>query len=301
MPHKSPPSKALAFLKLARPTHWAKSGLLFVPLVTSHSLAAPAVKAEACAFAAFCLASSAGYAFNDLLDAEHDRHHPSKATHPVASGVISKLEAGLFSLALAALALALSLAFLPPEFLWPLGGYLALTLAYSLYIKRMLLLDVMTLTTLYNLRLFAGALAIGVALSSWLLAFGMFFFTSVAFAKRYIELRKLADGPSAQEGRASRRAYRSADLALFLSAGPASGYLSVLVLALYFDSPTVQALYSRPPALWLLCPLLFYWITRVWFLAHRGRLNYDPVAFVLRDPASWAVLAAAAAVLAVAM
>jgi 4-hydroxybenzoate polyprenyltransferase len=287
----------LELIRLARPQHWAKSLLVFVPLITSHHVTAQAVSAVLVAFAAFCLASSAGYALNDLLDAEHDRHHPTKSAHPVAAGTVSKTAAGLLSLGLAAAAVGLSAVLLPPLFLWPILGYLVLTVVYSIYLKKLLLVDVLALTALYNLRIFGGAMAIGVAVSSWLLAFGMFFFTSIAFAKRYIELRKLSLEAGEPPARFSRRAYHAEDLHLFLSAGPASGYLSVLVLAMYLDSPTVQALYARPALLWLLCPLLFYWITRVWFMAHRGKLHYDPVAFVFRDRASWAVLALSAAVL----
>ncbi|MBI5441695.1 MAG: hypothetical protein HY900_10870 [Deltaproteobacteria bacterium] len=160
------------------------------------------------------------------------------------------------------------------------------------------IVDVLVLAAMYTLRIFAGALAIGVSVSSWLLAFSMFLFLSLAFLKRYNELRALStdDGVPSQESLAGR-SYRRSDLEMFLAVGPASGYLAVLVLALYIESPQVVSLYSNQQALWLLCPLLLYWVTRLWFLVHRRGIHHDPVAFALKDPASWGVAILSALVL----
>jgi 4-hydroxybenzoate polyprenyltransferase len=150
---------------------------------------------------------------------------------------------------------------------------------------------------MYGLRLETGAVATNTPLSPWLLAFALFFFTSLAFAKRYVELRQLEAAGAAET---SGRGYRVADASLIESLGPASGYVAVLVLALYMNSDQMHAIYGDGRLLWLLCPLVLYWITRVWLLAKRGELDDDPVVFALRDKTSLVVALLAAALIAAA-
>jgi 4-hydroxybenzoate polyprenyltransferase len=178
--------------------------------------------------------------------------------------------------------------------------YLLLTTSYSLYFKRKLLVDVILLAGLYTLRIFAGGAAAGVRVSEWLMAFSMFFFLSLAFAKRHSELKLLH---SQHQEKAHRRAYRVDDLELLLSMGPSCGFMAVLVLCLYISSDAVRQYYRSGGLLWLTCPVLFYWLGRVWFLARRGELPGDPVSFALTDRISLAagglilLVAAAASVL----
>lgn len=174
-----------------------------------------------------------------------------------------------------------------------LGAYALLTTVYSLVLKRMVMLDVLALASLYVLRIVAGGAATTTLVSPWLLAFSMFFFLSLAFIKRYSEIRD-AGSDEALDGRG--RGYRFDDASLILSLGPASGYMSVLVLALYINGGSVAVLYRQPAALWLLGPCLLYWLTRMWFVAHRGEMHTDPVIFALKDPAGYVTLAAMAAV-----
>jgi 4-hydroxybenzoate polyprenyltransferase len=185
--------------------------------------------------------------------------------------------------------------------------YWVLTTLYSAWLKNKLVIDVMVLAGLYTLRVIAGGAAVDVPVSEWLMAFSMFLFTSLAFAKRYAELARLIDESAAQQldlggslalrdpvpggllaeaRRPHGRSYRTEDIGLLESIGPASGYISVLVMALYVSSPQVSALYKNGWVLWYICPVLLYWITRIWLVAKRHRLSEDPVVFALRDGVS---------------
>ena len=218
------------------------------------------------------------------------------ASGPWRAGELTIPAGVLALLVLIAASFMVSASFLPWSFTLALTIYLALTTAYSLFLKRMLLLDVLTLAGLYTHRVVAGALAAQVVLTPWLLAFSMFLFLSLAFAKRYTELTLVREN----EGqKLVGRAYVVQDLAVIESVGPTSGYIAVLVLALYINSELVRSLYTRPSILWGICPILLYWITRVWFFAGRGLLQDDPVVFALRDRLSF-VLGAVALVLIVA-
>jgi 4-hydroxybenzoate polyprenyltransferase len=292
--------RTLALWRALRAHQWAKNLLLFVPLVLTPAEVSDTGKwlVLLASFACWSAAASAGYLANDALDIAADRADSEKRQRPFASGALP-VRAGLgAALALGALALTLAAAVAPSAFVIHLVVYLALTLGYSLYVKRLLLLDVLLLAGLYTLRLLAGGAAVEIALTPWLLAFSLFFFLGLAFAKRYGELQRLTrDGTSD----ASTRAYRRDDLDLLLTLGATSGYLSVLVLCLYINSDHVGEQYPRPGALWFLAPLLLYWISRIWFVARRGELPGDPVAFAVRDRASLVTGALVAAVLGMAI
>lgn len=268
-----------------RPRHWIKNVLLFIPLIFAHQLHDQAKSAAvAFAFVAMSLCASAVYVLNDLLDLESDRAHPRKCRRPFASGALS-IPAGIvmFGVLLAG-GFAVSWLEAGGRFTLVLGGYLAATTAYSFYFKRKLLLDVIVLAGLYTLRIRAGGVAAQVPVSSWLMAFSMFFFISLAFVKRYSELLVVKDSEQLQ---AKGRGYMVDDLDVILSTGPASGYMAVLVFCLYINSDVVKQLYARPDFLWCISPILVYWITRVWFFARRRKLDDDPVLFALKDRVSW--------------
>jgi 4-hydroxybenzoate polyprenyltransferase len=274
-----------AIVRELRVYQWAKNLLVFVPLVTAHAVSSANVLAELAAFAAFCLVASSVYLLNDLSDLEDDRRHPTKRARPLASGDVSIATAlTLWPLLVAGAA---ALAFqLPIAFSALLAIYLAINLAYSLGLKRVALLDVFVLAALYTLRILAGAAAIDVPVSHWLLAFSLFAFLSLALAKRFVEVSGVA---ARDEERVGGRGYLASDGPLLGMLGTASGYLAVLVFALYITSPQVVVLYRSPAMLWFAVPLLLYWMSRVWFLAHRGALHEDPLLFALRDPQSYAV------------
>jgi 4-hydroxybenzoate polyprenyltransferase len=273
-------------LRALRPHQWAKNFLLFVPLAAAHLVNDVAAVASAMqGFIAFCLFASAAYLVNDLLDLAADRAHPRKRARPLASGRLS-IPAGAM-LAGACLAAGAALAWpLPAAFQATLATYFALTLAYSLWLKRVAILDVISLAMLYTVRIVAGAFAIGVPISFWMLAFAMFLFFSLALVKRYAELVSLEE---AGIGKAPGRGYGGHDAEVVLAIGSSSALVSALVLALYINGEAAKNLYARPEILWLLCPVLLYWIARIWLLAGRGQMDDDPVLFAVRDKASYVV------------
>jgi 4-hydroxybenzoate polyprenyltransferase len=290
------PLPLLAWMRALRIHQWVKNFLIFLPLLLSHRLSYAGLADAAVAFLAFSLCASSVYLLNDLFDLDADRRHPRKRERPFASGLLS-IPMGL-AVAAALLTGAVGLATaLPDRFMFVLGFYYAVTLTYSLYFKRFATIDVMLLAGLYTLRLIAGGAATATMLSFWLLAFSMFLFLSLAVVKRYAELLLTKDG----DGKAAGRGYVADDLPLLRALGVASGFASVLVLALYVNSPQSIAGYSSPKVLWLLCPLLLYWISRVWMLTHRGRMHDDPVVFALRDRVSLVLVAAMAAVVMLAL
>jgi 4-hydroxybenzoate polyprenyltransferase len=278
IPRPSVPPHTL--LRALRPHQWAKNALLLIPLILAHKVTdATRWIHLAWAILAFSLTASSIYIWNDLLDLAADRKHPRKRNRPFASGLLRIHQGVAMSATLALCGVAIAWALVSPRFLALLLLYLALTTAYSSYFKRKLLVDVLCLAGLYTLRIVAGGVAATVPVTPWLLAFSLFFFLSLAFAKRYTELSLMRDTP----GKVSNRGYWAADLEMIGSMGPTSGFLSVLVLALYINGLEVRSLYGRPDALYFVCPVLLYWICRVWFLAHRDQLHDDPVLFALKD------------------
>jgi 4-hydroxybenzoate polyprenyltransferase len=282
------------WLKALRVHQWVKNALVFLPLLAAHRLFdIDAVLATLLAFVCFSLCASSVYITNDLLDLASDRQHHRKRNRPFAAGHLPLIAGPMVAVGL--LVVSFSLASLLHEvFVVVLAGYYVLTSAYSLRFKRVVMLDVVVLATLYTSRIVAGTAAIHTKPSFWLLAFSMFLFLSLAMVKRYIEL--LA-AQKAGKINASGRGYDVGDIPLIQSLGAASGYLSVLVLALYIDSPDSRVLYQHPHYLWLLCPLLLYWISRTWAIAHRGIMHDDPVVFAVTDRLSRVVLAIAAIVI----
>jgi 4-hydroxybenzoate polyprenyltransferase len=275
-----------ALIRLLRPHQWTKNALLLVPLLAAHGAGGPrALSTVLLACVAFCLCASSVYIVNDIVDIEADRAHPRKRRRPLASGALSVPTACALAPVLLAGAAVISL-FLPLKFQLVVTTYWLMTMAYSLRLKGIVLVDAICLAALYTLRVIAGAAAAGVALSFWLLIFSIFLFLSLAFVKRYAELDGLR---RSSQLKAAGRGYRVEDLSVLQSFGTAAGYLSVLVLALYINSPDIESLYHRPKIIWLLCVLMLYWISRVWMKAHRGTMHDDPVVFALKDRVSLAI------------
>jgi len=290
-----------AWLKAIRLHQWAKNVLLFLPLLLAHVRSFGLVAGALIAFLSFGLCASATYIINDLLDIEADRIHPRKRRRPFASGDLSAIHGVavvcLFFLAAVALALAvpdviaaispdLALAH-PYKFLQWLGLYTVATLAYSLRLKRAILIDVIVLSGLYTIRIIAGSAATGVAVSTWLAGFSIFFFLSLAFVKRFAELESLkARGGLSPKG----RGYHIDDIEQLRSFGSASAYASVVVFTLYISNlSNATELYRHVNRLWLLVPVLLLWISRLWLLASRGQLDEDPVVYAITDKRSLAL------------
>lgn len=278
-------------VKALRPHQWLKNLLVFVPPLAAHRFDPSTAWHVALACLALSLCASGGYVLNDLLDINSDRQHQRKRHRPFASGRLS-LGVGVGLLAgLWAAGFGLALAVLPIAFAIVLAGYLVATAAYSIRLKRVAVLDVMVLAGLYVVRVVAGGVATDVPVSTWLLAFTLFLSLSLAFLKRFIEVRSHAHAPAVQ---IPGRGYMSNDAAWLHSVGLTSAYLGVLVLALYANNLDVTRLYSHPERLVFVCPVLLYWLTRAWFKAHRGELHDDPVVAVALDPVTYLVIAIAA-------
>ena len=283
-----------AWFKAIRIHQWAKNVLIFLPLLLAHTFAPGLIAGSVLAFFSFCLGASATYIVNDLLDLEVDRQHPRKRRRPFASGDLSALSGvivvALFLLASVALALLVPpvVARLSPQYtlvkplhflLW-LGIYLVTTLAYSLRLKRMVLVDVIVLSGLYTIRIVAGTAATGIPPSTWLGGFSIFFFLSLAFVKRFAELENLRERGGASAG---GRGYHISDLEQLRTFGTASGYASVVVFTLYISNLDAAQLYEHTKRLWLLVPVLLLWLSRLWLVASRGQLNEDPVVYAITD------------------
>ena len=291
------PPRLASYLATLRPHQWLKNALVFLPLLATRRIYELDLLWQGLlVFAAFSLCASSAYILNDLLDLPSDRHHPRKRNRPFASGEVPLLH----GLALAPLLLLVGLvlgALLSPLLLGVLALYYALTLSYSLRLKDIVILDVLALAGLYTLRVMAGAVAFGIPPSAWLLAFCGFLFFSLAMIKRYAELMAMR---TLEGSRAHARAYLLEDSELLAALGGASGYLSVLVLALYITSEAMHDPEVRYQLIWLVCVLLLYWISYMWLMAHRGRMHDDPLVFALRDRVSQVVIALMATTLLIA-
>lgn len=276
------------FLRALRVHQWMKNILVFAPLVLAHQVfnAQGWLVASAAALA-FSLCASGVYLLNDLLDLEADRRHPRKKKRPCASGVLPLSYALTLAPLLFVSAFAVALA-IQPDLSIVLGIYLILTSAYSYRLKALALVDVILLAILYTIRIVGGGVATGIHVSQWLLGLSMFIFFSLACVKRFSELLVLQQR---KEHRTWGRGYAVSDMEQVASFGTASGYIAVLVLALYVSGKEVAALYASPTVIWMACPLLLYWISRIWLLARRGFVHDDPLVFALQDKVTYAVAA----------
>jgi 4-hydroxybenzoate polyprenyltransferase len=270
------------WLKALRWHQWMKNLLVFAPLFAAHRFGdVSALSQAALAFVLFSLCASSVYLTNDLLDLPDDRHHVTKRGRPFAAGSLSVWHGIFAAPVLFFAAFAFALLCQPLAFTGVLAGYYLLTLTYSFALKRLMAVDVIALSILYSLRIFAGAAATGIPVSFWMLLFSTFIFLSLALVKRHAELGRERDKGKAAKTRG--RGYYPNDLEMISALGAAAGYLSVMVLALYIRDPRTMVFYHHPEIIWLACPLLLFWITRVWLVAHRREMHDDPVVFALRD------------------
>jgi 4-hydroxybenzoate polyprenyltransferase len=274
-----------------RPYQWVKNLLVVVPTIAAHRMSEPALFGRnLLAFCCFCLAASGVYLANDVFDVESDRLHPRKRLRPVASGELSIPTAKVLSIVCIVAAIVLAWTTVSREFASLMLLYVAAAGTYSTRLKREPVVDVFLLAGLYVVRVIAGGVATAIPISSWLLAFAMFLFLSLAFVKRYTELF-LIKGPLVGRG------YVASDDRWLPAIGISSGYMAVLVLALYVNSSEVARLYTKPATLSWLCPLLLFWVTRLWFRASREIVHDDPVIEALRDPLTYLLAFASLSIL----
>lgn len=267
------------YFRALRPHQWLKNGLLALPAIAGHDFSLQSLVIVLTAIVSFSLGASAIYLVNDMLDLPHDRAHPQKRYRSLAAGTVSIQQAVVMVAIAAGLSLALALT-LPWTFLAILVVYFALSMSYSVYLKQKLMIDVVTLAALYGVRVLAGSAASAIPLSQWLIGFCFFIFLSLALVKRTAEMMTL---PEDSVDKIKGRGYRRLDLPTITALTAAAGFVAVLVLALYINSPEVRTLYQHPELLWGVCIILVYWIGRVCFLTGRGEMNQDPVVFAVTD------------------
>jgi len=271
------------WLRMFRVHQWLKNLLLFVPLIAAHRIdELQAWMLLIAAMLSFSLCASSVYICNDLVDLESDRLHPRKRKRPFASGRIPAWVGATVAPLLLISSLLLG-TFVGIKFLACLAAYFTLTCLYSLWLKRIVLIDCLTLAMLYTLRIISGAAAAGLGLSFWLLAFSVFLFLSLAFVKRYAEL--VVQNMSGNK-KAHGRGYFTSDYPVVMNLGVTSGYGSVLVLALYLNSEAILKLYRAPEIVWGAVPVMLFWVSWMWMRAHRGEMHDDPLVFAVQDRAS---------------
>ena len=275
-----------ALLRAIRLHQWVKNLLVFVPVITSHRVLEPRIVAQAVlAFLAFGLAASAGYVANDLADVSADRKHKVKRDRPFAAGSLPVAAGFVLIPILLSLAFLIG-AFLPHLFSLTLAAYFVTSFLYSMSWKKIPLVDVTVLASLYTARIIGGGAATNVPISPWLLDLSGFLFLSLAMAKRFRELRNLQQRGESQP---ARRGYVASDMDPIGVLGPALGFGAVVIAAIYIHSPDSLQLYRHPAWLFPIIPLLTYWISRVWLLVYRGTLDEDPVVFAMKDVPSYVV------------
>lgn len=276
-------------LSALRVHQYVKNLLIFVPLILGFRQLSLAVLGQSMiVFAGFCCLASALYVFNDLMDLNVDRQHASKKNRPFADGTFS-VGFGLFLIfVLSAVSVFIGIYYLNTQLQILFVSYAILSLLYSCYFKSMLLIDVSILATLYTLRIYAGMVLIRGDLAHWLLLFSMFFFLSLAFIKRYVELQQRKN--LVPNTPIPGRAYLSSHTDLLAVFGISSGYLSILVFSLYINSDRAIQQYNCPSLLYITSPLLIYWLSRLWLIASEGRMCHDPILFALKDKVSYVIL-----------
>lgn len=271
------------WVKTFRLHQWIKNILIFVPIFAAHQVITDDLWINlGLAFLSFSLCASSVYVANDLLDLESDRSHPRKRSRPFASGQIPIWMGAVLTPVLMFSSLILA-QYVGGNYLPWLLVYFGLTCAYSWGLKRLVLVDCLTLAILYTLRIVAGAAAVSVSLSFWLLAYSIFLFLSLAFIKRYAELQAQ---PNSGSNKVHGRGYYLDDASLVQQLGITSGYAATLVLALYLNSENVIRLYRTPEMIWGAVPLMLLWISWMWLNAHRGLMHDDPIVFAIKDKVS---------------
>jgi 4-hydroxybenzoate polyprenyltransferase len=267
------------YVTALRPHQWLKNMLVALPAIAGHDFSIGTLITLLIAFASFSFGASGVYLINDMFDLAHDRAHVEKRYRSLAAGTIPISNGVLLLSFMATLSVGLAL-MLSCGFMLALAAYLALSMIYSLYLKRKLMLDVVALAVLYGIRVLAGGAATGIALSHWLVGFCFFFFLSLALMKRATETISL---PEIGGGNIKGRGYRRTDLPIINGLTSASGFVAVLVLALYINSPEIKLFYQRPDLLWGICILLVYWLGRAFLITGRGEMQQDPVVFAATD------------------
>lgn len=265
----------LSIVRSMRPRQWTKNAVLLLPLAFSGELRQPTkVLYSLGALGIFCLLSGAVYLFNDARDAQVDRLHEKKRLRPVASGELTPRAALIASVLLAACSLGASL-WLGSTFTLVSVGYLALQLGYTLYLKHEVILDVMSIGAGFILRVVAGAVAVSVYVSPWLVACTGLLALFLGFAKRRSELSELEE--SAVGHRRSLEHYSTPYLDSMIATATSS---TVVAYTLY---TVISPAAVRAPGLIMTTPFVVYGLFRYLYLVHIRDLGGSPEEILLTD------------------
>ncbi len=268
-----------SYLKCLRPHQWLKNFLIFIPLLASHQIYQEKIIMACLMFASLSLMASSVYIINDLIDLKADRAHPLKRHRMLASRKISASQGKFLAFFLFLFSVIIGLN-INKIFIIILLLYFLISNFYSFFLKKIIILDICTLAILYTTRIIAGGVVLEIELSVWLLAFSLFFFFSLAAIKRQAELVDLA---KRKKLKSINRGYKTNDLPIISTSALGTGYISVLIMAFYVNSPEVIKLYSQPKALWGICMILLFWITKISIITQRGEMHYDPIVFAVKD------------------
>ena len=267
------------FLAL-RPHQWLKNFLLFIPLIATHQINNEKIFLSVLMFISFSFVASSVYIFNDLIDIAADKTHPRKKLRPFASKKIATNHGKLFGLLVLFFGITFGYYFVSELFVKLILAYFIISTLYSFYFKQLIVIDICILAVLYTMRIIIGGLVLNIELSVWLLVFSLFFFFSLAAIKRQAELVDLL---KRKKFKILNRGYKTSDLPVISASALTAGYISVLIMAFYVNSPEVAKLYSQPKFLWGICFVLLFWITRISIITQRGNMHDDPIVFAAKD------------------
>tara|TARA_Y100001935_G_C17198886_1_gene454010 strand:+ start:23 stop:904 length:882 start_codon:yes stop_codon:yes gene_type:complete len=270
------------YLKSLRPHQWLKNFLIFIPLLAAHNTNLEIIRMAVIIFFSFSLMASSVYIINDIIDLKADRAHPLKRYRIFASGKISLNNGKILAILLFIFSIFIALN-VNKLLIIILVFYFLISNFYSLMLKKIIILDICTLAILYTSRIITGGIVLDIELSVWLLAFSLFFFFSLAAIKRQAELVDLI---KRKKLKSLNRGYKTSDLPIISMSALGAGYISVLIMAFYVNSPEVMQLYSQPQALWGICMVLLFWLTKISLVTQRGMMHYDPIIFAVKDKMS---------------
>ena len=270
------------YFKSLRPHQWLKNFLIFIPLLAAHNINFEIIRMAIIVFFSFSLMASSVYIINDIIDLKADRAHPLKRYRIFASGKISRNNGKILAILLFVFSIFIALE-VSKLLIIILVFYFLISNIYSLILKKIIILDICTLAILYTSRIITGGIVLDITLSVWLLAFSLFFFFSLAAIKRQAELVDLI---KRKKLKSLNRGYKTSDLPIISMSALGAGYISVLIMAFYVNSPEVMKLYSQPQALWGICMVLLFWLTKISLITQRGMMHYDPIIFAVKDKIS---------------
>ena len=272
--------------KIIRPHQWVKNILVFIPMLMSHNLNINNFILSTKAFIIFSLVASSIYVINDIVDIKSDKKHPYKKNRPLAAGLININQCKYIILSLLVFCF-FFLIDIDNNFFILIVSYFIISNLYTFFLKKYVIVDLLILSSLYTIRIIGGGFITGISVSIWLLSFSIFFFLSLAAIKRQVEIINFKKN---KKVKIAGRGYIVSDQKIINMISICSGYISILVLVLYINSPQVISLYSSPDILWGVCLIMLFWISRIMLMSSRKKIEDDPIVYAIKDKISYICL-----------